>query len=252
MWQLPHARRTQRARLRRMGMFACLAAVLLAGFFIGRNSREGTAVDQIYLDNAGPARATPTDGAAAGRADEQPDEQRAPLARAVRPTASQNRRPRPSGAATPSTGDRTGPGGPSRYLLNGDDAASSALAAMEREVVRLINVERRRAGCGPLRMDRRLARSAGRHSAEMAARGALSHTSPDGTSPWERMEAAGYRDGGAENIGRGYTSPDEAVANWMKTSGHRRNILNCELRATGVGAVQGVDGPWWTQDFGYS
>ncbi|MGC5013815.1 CAP domain-containing protein [Streptosporangium sp. DT93] len=253
MWQLPHTRHTQRARLRRLGAVACLVAVLVVGFLIGRSSRESEAADQIYLDNTGPRRATPTSGVLAG----QVDEQRAPLARAVRPTASQDptasqhRRPRPS--ATP-TGRRTGTGedGPSRYLLNGDGVAVPALGAMEREVVRLVNVERRRAGCGPLRIDRRLTASARRHSAGMAARGELSHTSRGGTSPWERMEAAGYRDGGAENIGRGYTSSDEAVLHWMKTTGHRRNILNCELRATGVGAVQGTDGLWWTQDFGYS
>ena len=63
---------------------------------------------------------------------------------------------------------------------------------------------------------------------------------------------AGYGDGGAENIGRGYTSADEAVRSWMATSGHRHNILNCKLTATGVGAVDGPIGPWWTQDFGYS
>ncbi|MEU4829857.1 CAP domain-containing protein [Streptosporangium sp. NPDC023615] len=249
MWQLPHTRHTQRARLRRTGAVACLAAVLVIGFLIGRGSRETEAADQIYLDNTGPRRATPTGGVSAGQA----DEQRAPLARAVRPTASQDRRPRPTGSATPAARRAgTGEDGPSRYLLNGDGVAVPALGAMEREVVRLINVERRRAGCGPLRTDRRLTASARRHSAGMAARGGLSHTSPGGTSPWERMEAAGYLDGGAENIGRGYTSPDEAVLNWMKTAGHRRNILNCELRATGVGAVQGADGLWWTQDFGYS
>jgi uncharacterized protein YkwD len=234
-----------------MGVFACLLAVLLVGFIIGRGSRDEQAADQIYLNDAGPARPTPS-GALAGQVE------RAPLARVARSTTApvpQDWRPRPTSSAGTSLGDSgdSGDDGPSRYLLNGDgDGATSALGAMEREVVRLLNVERRRAGCAPLRIDRRLTVSARRHSAGMAAAGSLSHTSADGTSPWERMEATGYRDGGAENIGRGYTSPDEAVRSWMGTGGHRRNILNCELRATGVGAVQGTDGPWWTQDFGYS
>ncbi|MER5647172.1 CAP domain-containing protein [Streptosporangium sp. NPDC002524] len=233
-----------------MGVFVCLLAVLLVGFVIGRGSRDENAADQIYLNDTGPARPTPS-GALAGQAE------RAPLARVARasdapaiPDTPQDRRPRPTPTADASTGG-SGEDGPSRYLLNGD-GATPALGAMEREVVRLINVERKRAGCAPLRTDRRLTASARRHSAGMAAAGSLSHTSADGTSPWERMEATGYRDGGAENIGRGYTSPDEAVRSWMGTSGHRRNILNCELTATGVGAVQGPDGPWWTQDFGYS
>jgi len=249
MWQLPHPGHTQRARLRRTGVFVCLLAVLLVGFIIGRGSRDEKAGDQIYLNDTGPVRPTPS-GALAGQVE------RAPLSRVARSTpAPEDRRPRPTPSPGTSLGDAGGSGddGPSRLLLNGDGGGvTSALGAMEREVVRLINIERRRAGCVPLRIDRRLTLSARRHSAGMASAGSLSHTSPDGTSPWERMEATGYRDGGAENIGRGYTSPDDAVRSWMGTSGHRRNILNCELRATGVGAVRGSDGPWWTQDFGYS
>nr|BFE86187.1 hypothetical protein GCM10020093_087880 [Planobispora longispora] len=66
------------------------------------------------------------------------------------------------------------------------------------------------------------------------------------------MENAGYSDGGAENIGRGAGSADEAMRTWMSNPGHRGNILNCALRAIGVGVVEGPGGPWWTQDFGYS
>ena len=233
-----------------MGVFVCLMAVLLVGFIIGRGSRDEEAADQIYLNNPGSVKPTPS-GALAGQVE------RAPLTRIARPTSlptvDADRRPRPTHDARTALGG-SGDDGPSRYLLNGDgdDDATPALGAMEREVVRLINIERRRAGCGPLRIDRRLTLSARRHSAKMASAGSLSHTSPDGTSPWERMDATGYRDGGAENIGRGYTSADKAVRSWMETSGHRRNILNCELTATGVGAVQGPEGPWWTQDFGYS
>lgn len=232
-----------------MGVFVCLLAFLLVGFIIGRGSREEQAGEQIYLNNPGAVKPTPSTGALAGRA----DDERPPLARVARPsTVSQvpaERRPRPTPDPRAASQE-----GPSRHLLNGDgdNEAASVLGAMEVEAVRLINIERRRAGCGPFRIDRRLTLSARRHSAGMASTGRLSHTSPNGTSPWERMDATGYRDGGAENIGRGYTSPEDAVRSWMETSGHRRNILNCELTAIGIGAVQGPQGPWWTQDFGYS
>ncbi|WP_333486673.1 CAP domain-containing protein [Nonomuraea corallina] len=33
---------------------------------------------------------------------------------------------------------------------------------------------------------------------------------------------------------------------------HRRNMLNCDFNAIGVGVVSGPGGPWWTQDFGRS
>jgi uncharacterized protein YkwD len=37
----------------------------------------------------------------------------------------------------------------------------------------------------------------------------------------------------------------------MKSPGHRANILNCSLKAVGIGVEYGSGGPWWTQDFGY-
>ena len=40
------------------------------------------------------------------------------------------------------------------------------------------------------------------------------------------------------------------MAAWMDSSGHRANILNCELRRSGVGVAEGAGGPWWTQLFG--
>lgn len=240
-----------------MGLFACLTTVLLTGFLLGRGTRAEEPPDQIYI-NAGPitTEATPTavrtGQGRAGRA----SDRRTPLVRVARPPVAptaplERRSPRPT-PSPENTIDGSTNGGFSS-VINGDDRPGTpALSAMENEAIRLVNLERRKQGCSPLRVDRRLTLSARAHSAEMAASGTLSHDSPDGRSPWDRMESAGYGDGGAENIGRGYTSAEDAVQSWMATGGHRRNILNCKLTATGVGAVDGSTGPWWTQDFGYS
>ncbi|WP_433251519.1 CAP domain-containing protein [Streptosporangium sp. CA-135522] len=222
--------------------------VLLLGFVIGRGSRGEEAPDQIYLNNAAPAKPTPT-------------AQRAPLGRVVRPAATPmvtRRQPTPHTTRSPRDPvDDFTDDGESRYVLSGEEGAnvptaSTPLSPMEKAIIRLTNIERRRYGCAPLRVDRRLIKSARAHSEEMAGSGTFSHNSPDGTSPWARMEAAGYRDGGAENISRGYASATETVRSWMATSSHRGNILNCKLTATGVGTMEGPGGPWWTQDFGYS
>ena len=37
----------------------------------------------------------------------------------------------------------------------------------------------------------------------------------------------------------------------MDSQGHRRNILNCDSVAIGVGAVDSERGIYWTQVFGY-
>ncbi|MEV7005456.1 CAP domain-containing protein [Streptosporangium sp. NPDC051022] len=263
MWQPPYLRETQRTSLRRMGLFACLMAVLLLGYLIGRGSRDTETPNQIYLNNAGPAKPTPTAMAGHGRSD-----LRTPLGRVVRPTdapVTPRQYPSPSVTRYPhGTLDDPDTGEGPRYVIKGGDentgnddprniiASSSPLSALESEFVRLVNIERKRAGCAPFRIDRRLVQSARAHSAEMAASGVFSHASPDGTSPWRRMEAVGYRNGGGENIGRGFTSASEAVRGWLASKSYRGNILNCTLTATGVGVMGGAEGPWWTQDFGYS
>ena len=81
----------------------------------------------------------------------------------------------------------------------------------------------------------------------------LTHTGSGASSPGDRMKAAGYdvSGGWAENIARGYTTADAVMQGWMGSTGHRANILNCSLKAIGVGVARSKDGQlYWTQDFG--
>lgn len=121
------------------------------------------------------------------------------------------------------------------------------------EVVSLTNAERSRAGCPALRAESRLTRAAQAHTEGMAARGVLDHNSPEG-SPGDRIKAAGYRASAwAENIASGQSSASAVVDGWMRSAGHRANILNCGLRDIGVGFAKGRNGTlYWTQDFGTS
>ncbi|WP_405166765.1 CAP domain-containing protein [Nocardia sp. NBC_01499] len=121
------------------------------------------------------------------------------------------------------------------------------------DVVRLTNAERAKAGCPALRAESRLNRAAQAHTEDMAARGVLDHNSSKG-SPGDRIKAAGYRASAwAENIASGQSSASDVVGAWMRSAGHRANILNCGLRDIGVGFAKGRNGtPYWTQDFGTS
>ncbi|KAH6692138.1 hypothetical protein BKA61DRAFT_625047 [Leptodontidium sp. MPI-SDFR-AT-0119] len=85
----------------------------------------------------------------------------------------------------------------------------------------------------------------------MAARNYFDHTSPEGVEVWDRVSNAGYAwRAVAENIARDQTTPANVVDSWMGSEGHRRNILDCDLEHTGVGAAQGENGAWyWTQVF---
>jgi uncharacterized protein YkwD len=92
----------------------------------------------------------------------------------------------------------------------------------------------------------------------MAQNDFFSHTGSDGSSFTDRLIRAGYTfSAAAENIAAGTTTPERTVDGWMNSEGHRRNILNCELREIGVGYayLENDTGSvnyhhYWTQDFG--
>jgi uncharacterized protein YkwD len=127
----------------------------------------------------------------------------------------------------------------------------SGAEAMEAEVLALVNEERAKVGCAPLRFDPALAKLAGDFSADMAKRGFFSHTDPDGDTPWARAEKAGVKNLGGENIARGQSDAATVMNAWMNSEGHRANILNCDYKTLGVGVQLGDGGPWWTQNFGF-
>ncbi|WP_030927427.1 CAP domain-containing protein [Streptomyces sp. NRRL S-646] len=133
-----------------------------------------------------------------------------------------------------------------RPLTPGDLARTAA------EVVDLTNRERAGAGLPPLATDPLLTTAAQAHSADMVARAFYSHTSPDGSRPWDRAAAAGSRRHSiGENIACGQRSPAEVVDGWMKSPGHRANILKPDFTHIGIGfAGGGPAGMYWTQLFG--
>ncbi|ROQ59577.1 RNA polymerase sigma factor (sigma-70 family) [Streptomyces sp. 840.1] len=130
-------------------------------------------------------------------------------------------------------------------------ATQPAPASETAQVVALVNQERAKAGCGPVKEDAQLTDAALRHSEDMAARDFFEHTNPDGADPGRRITDAGYHwSTYGENIARGQQTPASVMESWMNSPGHRANILNCSFKDLGVGIHKGSGGPWWTQDFG--
>lgn len=247
MWQNTRTRLTQRSARRRnhLGVLACLAAVLFTGVLIGRLTDDAEPAGRIYLNESVPP-------AAAKAPTPAPKKMQPYAGRIARRTTTAV--PPGKARAKPTRSPENSIPGHSKndptHVLGDDSALLST--SMATRVVSLTNAARVKRGCRPLRVDTRLTRSARTHSLEMARSGQFAHNSPSGASPWDRMDRAGYHAGAAENIGRGYTSPEEAVRGWLDSPDHRQNILNCHITTIGVGVVSGAGGPWWTQDFGYS
>ncbi|WP_225805372.1 CAP domain-containing protein [Streptomyces sp. NK15101] len=132
-----------------------------------------------------------------------------------------------------------------------DRTATGKAARFVRDVVGLVNTEREKAGCGPLRAEAHLRSAAQEHADDMAARGYYEHHSPEGRDGGDRMSGAGYAwSAWGENIHRGPKTPARAMEDWMDSPGHRANILNCSFKDIGVGVTLAGNGPWWVQDFG--
>lgn len=171
-----------------------------------------------------------------------------PAALGAAPPSGDHPSPRPLPRSRPPA---TSPTGDPPSTTGAPDEPTDEFTRAEDKVTSLTNRERAEAGCGDLRTDERLRDAARGHSRDMATNDYFSHTAPDGRSPFDRMRAAGYPDPAAENIAMGYRTPADVVAGWMDSDGHRRNLLDCSYRATGVGLHHGPHGrPYWTQVFG--
>ncbi|GLW35750.1 CAP domain-containing protein [Actinoplanes regularis] len=130
--------------------------------------------------------------------------------------------------------------------------AGSSEQAVQTEINRLVNVQRTSNGCAALTVNDQLTAAARGHSAWMAQTGTMSHTGSGGSTFSDRVKAAGYAQPSAENVAMGQRTAAEVVNGWMNSSGHRKNILNCQSKAVGVGVVHAANGtPYYTQDFGY-
>ena len=85
----------------------------------------------------------------------------------------------------------------------------------------------------------------------MLALNFFAHNSPDGTTPDQRITAAGYTNWTTwgENIAEGYTTAEDVMNGWINSPGHRANLLNPAFKDIGIGA-SGGGAPYWVQDFG--
>ena len=114
------------------------------------------------------------------------------------------------------------------------------------EVVDLVNEERAKEGIAPVELDLVLCDDADIRAQE--AKKSYSHTRPNGQRCFTVLSEASitYRIAG-ENLGGHIKTPKRAVAAWMKSEGHRKNIMNPRFTHIGIGYVS--SGDYWAQFF---
>ena len=132
-----------------------------------------------------------------------------------------------------------------------NDNLTGVIAVFQKEVVRLVNVERQKQGLGKLSLNAKLSNVATLKSQDMINKNYFDHTSPTYGSPFDMMKQfnISYKTAG-ENIAKGQKTPAEVVKAWMNSQGHRENILNKNYTEIGIGVAKDANGTlYWTQMF---
>lgn len=131
-------------------------------------------------------------------------------------------------------------------------AATPEARSLVAELIAEVNAARAGAGAPPLRVHPALERAAMSHSADMAARRELDHSSPvpGRSTPRERIRAEGVSPRATgENIAiaihRAAGVARSTVDRWLASPGHRENLLDPAFTVTGIGAARASDGDWY-------
>ncbi len=136
-------------------------------------------------------------------------------------------------------------------------AAPAAFAYDSEELafLTLINNYRAQNGLPGLTLSPKLSNASEAHSADMAIRNYFSHTGSDGSSPWDRIRAAGYTYNTylGENIAAGFADAQGNFDAWRNSPPHNEDMLNPNFKAIGIGRYYQAGtayGWYWTTDFG--
>jgi len=135
------------------------------------------------------------------------------------------------------------------FLTAISPAAAQEMSIAERVLFHSVNRERVLQNLSPLQWDPSLAAAARQHAALMAKLKTLAHELPGEEKLAVRATHAGARFGAvAENIARSANAED-AHQSWMRSPGHRANILNPQLTRMGAGVVAAGEDVFAVEDF---
>jgi len=120
----------------------------------------------------------------------------------------------------------------------------------EQYMFKLVNKERVSRGLREVVFDNELSVLGRKHCQNMFEQGYFSHYTPEGFSPFDRMDEAGilYNFAG-ENLALS-PNTDIAMQGFMNSAGHKTNILSLNFGRLGVGVIDGgIYGEMFCQEF---
>lgn len=148
--------------------------------------------------------------------------------------------PTPTVAPTPTTTPTAPPSTPTNPTSGSGTNVDSASFAGLLNGVRVAN------SAAPVNFDARLTLAAQNHADDMLAQNYFSHTGLNGSTPGDRITAAGYRwRTYGENIAQGQATQSEAFDGWTNSPGHHANNINPNFEDFGLAkAGTGRDARW--------
>lgn len=139
-----------------------------------------------------------------------------------------------------------------RVVMKTPDFLAAVLPGV---LVTLANEDRSANGVGELAVDPLLVAAAQLKANDMAEKGYFAHVTPDGYQPWHFLQLVGYNyEAAGENLAVNFSDSEDVQKAWMKSPGHRENLLRGQYThvgiATAVGTYKGKEAIFVAQFFG--
>lgn len=120
-------------------------------------------------------------------------------------------------------------------------ALKNLAAVLPGALVEMTNTSRSEQSLGRLEINPLLVQSAQMKANDMAAKGYFAHQGPDGSTPWDYIDAVGYHFIKAgENLAVNYVDSLDVHRAWLRSPTHRANILNENFEEIGIATAEGT------------
>jgi len=124
-------------------------------------------------------------------------------------------------------------------ILGIDQAQASTITPTN--IINLTNRERTAAGLNSLKTNSKLSSAALAKANNMFEEQYWDHFGPNGETPWQFIQGAGYYYVYAgENLAKGFSTAEGVHEAWMASTSHRENIMSGRYKDIGVAVVEGV------------
>lgn len=126
----------------------------------------------------------------------------------------------------------------------------AAGAGNQNAILTAVNAIRAQYRLPLLQLHPSLQQAASEQARLMAQTGKMAHKVRRGEGFKARLKRVGYSGLAAENIARGQRSLGRVLAGWMKSPGHRRNMLHPRMRYFGLSAAKSGGRNYWAMVLG--